>query len=153
MTSARTVQELVIDADVFVDALVHPREYHSPQPGNPERHAAAPYVEGLKSGDYVSHLPRLSVIETCATVRRVVRRLPKARALAISLTFREWERDGAAVMHDIDEAFAIRAVDAAIRYNLRGADATYVALADALSNPFKTRDGQILANYPGASPP
>ena len=154
MTTAPTVQELVIDANVFVDALVHPEEHRSPQPEHPEQHAAAtPYVEGLRSGAYMSHLPRLCVIETCATVRRVVRRNPVARALAVRRTFSDWERAGAAVMHDIDEAFAIRAVDAAIRYNVRGADATYVALAGSHSIPLRRRDGRILTNYPGASPP
>ena len=154
MTDPRVSEDLVIDADVFVDALIHPSELVSPQPGHAEQHSAAiPYIEGLRSGAYRCHAPRLCLIEVCATVRRVIKRNPQARAHVVKEAFLRWGRSGFVVLHDIDEEYAARAVDAAIRYNLRAADATYAALADALSIPLKTRDNDLLTSYAGASRP
>jgi predicted nucleic acid-binding protein len=78
---------------------------------------------------------------------------PLSRWLGLKKTFQEWSLNGRIVLHGLDEQFMEQALIAAVRYKTRGADTTFVALADQLTIPLKTFDSDIIARYSSASLP
>jgi predicted nucleic acid-binding protein len=146
---------LVIDSNVIIAGLMGPAERGSPQPEHEEQYAKAKvYVpDGLMTGRYIAHIPRIAVVEICSSVRRNVRRNPQGRALVISKTMEQWAADGRIVEYDFDAASMQAAVQAAISYSTRGPDSVFVALAETLRYPLVTLDKDILAKYRAAVAP
>lgn len=86
-------------------------------------------------------------------MRELETKTPQSRWLGLKKTFQQWSSDGRIVLHGLDEQFMQRALNAAVKYKTRGADTTFVALADQLTIPLKTFDSDIIAKYSHASLP
>lgn len=100
---------------------------------------------------HVSHLPRLVGVEVFA---RLFLRTGEAEiSLRAQRTFVQWAQMGSLRWYDLTEERANRAVQASVRYRLRGADSVVVALADELNMPVLTFDNDILSRYPKARRP
>lgn len=101
-----------------------------------------PYTDELKAGNTTAHMPQLGLIETCGALRR---QAGLSLALATKATFAQWVSNGQLSLHDLDDSRTTLAVDMALQYGLKGADATYAALSQELGVTLITLDRNSLA--------
>ena len=154
MTQTPSLVDIVLDASVLFPALIPPNDLKTQSAEHTQQHSASlPYLHGLRHGTYRAHLPRICIIETCATIAKRVETNPVARALAANQIFLEWERDGVISLYSLDEDMMLKSINAAVIHKQDGMDSIYVALAQDLSLPLMTFDKNILNGYIGASSP
>jgi predicted nucleic acid-binding protein len=128
----------VIDANVYVSALVPPDVYH-----------AASYdflAVRTATGDPI-FCPTLAVVETAAAIARPTGNETLARLAANRLE----SLTGVRIV-SLDLVLAGRAADLAVSHRLRGADAVYVAVAEEFGARLITWDYELLERGAAAVP-
>ena len=134
-----TAQEIVVDTNVFIVSLIDQSRLNAEE--QKQRPLAVSYINGLQSGRYVIHLPRIAVIEI-AGVTRVKAGI--AIAAAIKNRLAQWVGLGLIRLYDLQEPRTTLATDLVIQHNLSrrrslsAPDATFIALAEELEIPLIT---------------
>lgn len=109
------------------------------KPGDKYKAAAQKWLTAtLKEGDVDLHSPAIILSEVGGVIARETQRSDLALAAANGL------KDNGVAIHAIDERLATEAMELAIEFKLRGADAIYVALAKRLGRPLVTFDKEQL---------
>lgn len=111
---------------------------------DPHHNKVIHYWENLESGQYRFHIPLLTIVEAAGAIYR---RSSLTDASAAIYRLRQLTERGDIVQYPLDEPRTQRAVLMAWQYNLRGADAVHVALADELHFELITTDRDF-RNYP-----
>ena len=133
--------DFVVDSSVWIAGLKEDDPWHS---------QAFPFLQEFEQGIHRAYLPRLVLVEVCAKLGLA---LGPAVAIATRARFEEWQNLGWLVLHDLDESRTNSALDTALRYRLRGADAIITALADEVQPPILAFDRRILSGYTNARLP
>ena len=134
------VEEFVVDASVLVASFLENEDNHS---------KALAYIEGLSSGEYIFHLPRLASIETLAAINRQTRNHSQAFTMRAHGNFERWQAEKKNVVYDLEEQRTTDSIAVALRDNLKGSDAIYAASAEELNLELKSFDKELLQRFQG----
>ena len=134
-------EPLVVDSSVIAAAFIREDEHHQ---------KGVEYINALRRGEYVFHLPMLVVVEVTSAIRRRDRRYQWAgRRWRSDLA--QWERERKVFLYPMSRERMEHSVATARRRRLRGADSVVAALAEELNMPLRTFDGELLLRGPEAS--
>ena len=132
-------KEIVVDTNVFIVALLDEDRLNTEE--RRQRPLALTYLNGVESGNYVMHLPRIAIIEIAGIVGK---KADEAIASAIKNRLAQWVSLGLIRLYDLQEARMKAAVDLVIQHNrsrrrsLSAPDATFIGLAEELEMPLVT---------------
>lgn len=136
------MEHFVVDTNILVASFNGSDSLHS---------KSQPYIEGLKSGSYIFHLPMLVIAELIGTMSRI----PTANRLALlartNQSLREWERSGKISLYPLDQGRLELSLTISQRDRLKGADSVVAALSEELGMPLKTFDEEIISRFSQAS--
>lgn len=124
---------VVIDTNVFIVSLVSKDRLNTEE--QKQRPLATKYIDGLESGDYVIHLPRIAVIEIAGVIRG---KTGEGLATAIKNRLGQWVGLGLIKLYDLEETRMRSATDLVIQHNrsrrrsLAAPDATFISLGEEL---------------------
>jgi predicted nucleic acid-binding protein len=136
------MEHIVVDSSIIVAFFLQSDHWH--QEGQE-------YITGLENGDYLFHLPMLVVVEVMSAISRRVQRGRVALLTRAEKSLGDWERDGRIFLYGLDRSRMNDAVNVAQRHRLRGSDAVIASLAEELSIPLRTFDGEINTRFHRAS--
>ena len=134
-----TREEIVIDTNVFIVSLVD--EMGLDEDGKKQRPFAMAYIDGLETGSYLFHLPRIAPIEIVGVTRS---KAGFALATVVKNKIVQWVNAGLITLYDLDEDRMRAATDLVVRHNLSrrrslsAPDATFIGLAEELGVPLIT---------------
>ena len=118
----------VIDASIYISLVTRGEDAHQP--------TRTWYEAALRSGE-VMHAPVVILSEVAAAISRGQDDNERARKVAETL-----KRSQAITLHTVSLSMADRAAVIASEHRIRGCDALYVALAEALDKALFTLDRQ-----------
>lgn len=128
-----TQEEVVVDTKVFIVSLLE--EYILDTDARKQRPLAQEYIDGLQSGRYLVHLPRIAIVEITGVIRK---RAGPGIASAIRTRLGQWVNSGLIRLYDLDEDRMRSATELVMLHNLSKRrslsvpDATFVCLAEEL---------------------
>jgi predicted nucleic acid-binding protein len=126
---------MIIDASVWV-AIFRENDVH--------HGGSVSFLDAVVTKQQDLHIPNLALAEIAGVFARQTGKARLAtRTVSAVLALPRVQR------HALNDALADRAVSLAARCRLRGADAVYVALAEALDQPLITLDQEILDRSSG----
>ena len=92
-------KEIVVDTNVFIVALLDEDRLNTEE--RRQRPLALTYLNGVESGNYVMHLPRIAIIEIAGIVGK---KADEAIASAIKNRLAQWVSLGLIRLYDLQEA-------------------------------------------------
>lgn len=132
---------LVVDSSVIAASFIREDEHHQ---------KGVEYIDALKRGEYVFHLPMLVVVEVTSAIRRRARRYQWAgRRWQSDLA--QWEREGKVFLYPMNRERIEYSAAKARELRLSGMDSIVAALAEELGMPLRTFDNELLQRGPEAS--
>ncbi|MBI4299412.1 MAG: PIN domain-containing protein [Chloroflexi bacterium] len=147
-------ENIVIDTMVFILTLVDGSKLNDEE--KKQRPLVLKYMDGLEKGDYLVHLPRISVTEICGVARWKGGEGP---AIAVKNRLSQWVSMGLIKLYDLDEDRMWAASDLAIKHNrsknssLSAPDAVLIGLAEELNTNLITFEKYFLSVSPKAEIP
>lgn len=131
-----TAIDIVVDTNVFIVSLLD--ESNLDVQGQEQRRFATAYIDGLESGDYLIHLPRIAIIEIAGVARR---ESSPATAAVIKNRLSQWISLGLIKLYDLQDERMSAAVELVMQHNISrrrqisAPDAIFISLAEELGVP------------------
>lgn len=128
-----TPEEVVVDTNVFIVSLLE--EHILDMDAGKQRPLAQEYIDGLQSGRYLVHLPRIAIVEIIGVIRK---RAGPGIASAMRTRLEHWVNSGLIRLYDLDEKRMKSATERVMLHNLStrrslsAPDATFICLAEEL---------------------
>ena len=132
------MRDEVVDASVFVAALVREGESHN---------EAIRLIEDMVTGNHLFHISTLVPIEVCQAIFRGTG--SAVMAYMTGKTLDDWIREGKIKPYDLDKGRMDAASEIVIRQKLKGAEAVAIQLAEELKLPLRSFNPEVLRGFQG----
>lgn len=134
-----TREDIVVDTSVLIVSLVDETRLNDEE--KTQRPLALHYIDGLETGAYRIHLPRIAPIEIVGVTRR---KAGPSLAAVVKNRLAQWVNASLITLYDLDEERMRAATDLVVRHNLSrrrslsAPDATFIGLAEEFGVPLIT---------------